>query len=65
MSNTQLAWRVGIHIAFVTSGVLFAFTDRIAEGKGGRTEGPDAETRKQNGTKEETPLSLTFSGVCI
>jgi uncharacterized protein (TIGR00645 family) len=35
MSNTQLAWRVGIHIAFVTSGVLFAFTDRIAEGKGG------------------------------
>lgn len=35
MSNTQLAWRVGIHIAFVVSGVLFAFTDRIAEGKGG------------------------------
>ena len=33
MTNTQLAWRVGIHIAFVVSGVLFAITDKIAEGK--------------------------------
>ncbi|HVY64972.1 MAG TPA: TIGR00645 family protein [Gammaproteobacteria bacterium] len=30
----QLAWKVGIHITFVVSGVLFAVTDRITEGKG-------------------------------
>lgn len=29
----ELAWKVGIHMAFVVSGVLFAITDRIAEGK--------------------------------
>lgn len=34
LSNTQLAWRVGIHIAFVVSGVLFALTDRIIDAKG-------------------------------
>ncbi|HWR58279.1 MAG TPA: TIGR00645 family protein [Thermodesulfovibrionales bacterium] len=33
MTNTQLAWRLGMHITFVVSGVLFAITDRIAEGK--------------------------------
>ena len=31
----QLGWKVGIHATFVVSGVLFAVTDRIAEGKGG------------------------------
>lgn len=31
MSTEQLAWKVGIHLTFVTSGVLFAITDRIAE----------------------------------
>jgi uncharacterized protein (TIGR00645 family) len=36
MTNTQLGWRVGIHLTFVVSGVLFALTDRIVEGK---TEG--------------------------
>jgi uncharacterized protein (TIGR00645 family) len=30
----QLSWKVGIHITFVVSGVLFAVTDRITEGKG-------------------------------
>jgi uncharacterized protein (TIGR00645 family) len=30
-----LAWKVGIHVTFVISGVLFAITDRIVEGKGG------------------------------
>jgi uncharacterized protein (TIGR00645 family) len=35
MTNTQLGWRAGIHIVFVVSGVLFAVTDRIAEGKDG------------------------------
>ena len=31
----QLGWKVGIHVAFVVSGVLFAITDRITEGKTG------------------------------
>lgn len=34
MTNTQLGWRVGIHITFVVSGVLFSLTDRITESKG-------------------------------
>lgn len=29
-----LSWKVGIHITFVVSGVLFAITDRITESKG-------------------------------
>jgi uncharacterized protein (TIGR00645 family) len=29
----ELAWKVGIHITFVISGVVFAITDRITEGK--------------------------------
>jgi uncharacterized protein (TIGR00645 family) len=33
-TREQLAWKVGIHLTFVVSGVLFALTDRIAEGKG-------------------------------
>jgi len=31
----DLAWKVGIHVTFVVSGVLFAVTDRITESKGG------------------------------
>jgi uncharacterized protein (TIGR00645 family) len=31
----QLSWKVGIHITFVVSGVLFAITDRITDGKSG------------------------------
>jgi uncharacterized protein (TIGR00645 family) len=31
----QLGWKVGIHVTFVVSGVLFAVTDRITESKGG------------------------------
>lgn len=30
--NTHLAWKVGIHLALVVSGVMFALTDRIAAG---------------------------------
>jgi len=30
MSDRQLAWKVGIHLTFVTSGVLFALTDYIS-----------------------------------
>jgi len=37
LTNTQLAWKVGIHLTFVVSGVMFALTDRIADsGKGAR-----------------------------
>ncbi len=33
LSNEELAWKVGIHLTFVVSGVLFALMDRIAAGK--------------------------------
>lgn len=33
MTTEQLAWKVGIHLTFVVSGVLFAVMDRLAEGK--------------------------------
>ncbi|MGV8840442.1 MAG: TIGR00645 family protein [Bauldia sp.] len=32
-TNEQLAWKVVIHLTFVVSGVLFAITDRLTEGK--------------------------------
>ena len=35
MTWQQLAWKVGIHITFVVSGVLFAITDRLTENRGG------------------------------
>lgn len=35
LSNQELAWKVGIHLTFVSSGVIFALTDYIAgRGKG-------------------------------
>ena len=33
LTNEQLAWKVGIHMTFVVSGVLFAVMDRITAGK--------------------------------
>lgn len=33
LTNEQLAWKVGIHLTFVVSGVLFAIMDRVASGK--------------------------------
>lgn len=33
LTNEQLAWKVGIHMTFVMSGLLFALMDRIAAGK--------------------------------
>jgi uncharacterized protein (TIGR00645 family) len=33
-TREQLAWKVGIHVTFVVSGVLFALTDRVADGSG-------------------------------
>ncbi len=32
-TSEQLAWKVGIHITFVVSGVLFALMDRLAESR--------------------------------
>lgn len=31
LDNTQMAWMVGIHMAFIISGVLFALMDKIAD----------------------------------
>ena len=31
LTNEQLAWKVGIHLTFVVSGVLFALMDRLGE----------------------------------
>ena len=42
MSNEQLGWKVGIHMTFVVSGVLFALMDRItADKKGGYGHGEE------------------------
>ena len=32
-NDKQLAWKVGLHLTFVLSGVLFAFMDRLTAGK--------------------------------
>jgi uncharacterized protein (TIGR00645 family) len=34
-TSYELSWKTGIHITFVVSGVLFAITDRITDGKSG------------------------------
>lgn len=34
LSSTTLAWKVGIHLTFVVSGVLFALTDAISDRAG-------------------------------
>lgn len=33
LTNEQLAWKVGIHMTFVISGLLYAIMDRISAGK--------------------------------
>ena len=35
VTDRQLAWKVGIHVTFVISGVLFALMDRLAETRTG------------------------------
>lgn len=41
VSDTKLAWKVGIHVVLVVSGVLFAVMDRIAEATAhGKPGGP-------------------------
>jgi len=34
-STETLAWQVGIHLTFVTSGVLFALSDRLSKSGNG------------------------------
>jgi len=34
-TNEQIAWKVGLHMVFVVSGVLFALMDRLTAGKPG------------------------------
>ena len=41
MTNEQLAWKVGIHMTFVISGVLFAVMDRITADKAQTHHGKD------------------------
>lgn len=36
LTNEQLAWKVGIHLTFVISGVLFAVTDWVVENAKGK-----------------------------
>ena len=33
LTTEQLAWKVGIHLTFVVSGVLFALMDRLGQHK--------------------------------
>lgn len=33
LSNIELAWKVGIHLTFVFSGVMFAIMDRLSTHK--------------------------------
>jgi uncharacterized membrane protein YqhA len=33
LTNEQLAWKVGIHLTFVFSGVMFVVMDRLGEKK--------------------------------
>lgn len=35
LTNEQLAWKVGIHVTFVVTGLLFALGDRISSSKEG------------------------------
>lgn len=39
LTNEQLAWKVGIHLTFVVSGVLFAVMDRITADKAAGGDG--------------------------
>lgn len=41
LTNEQLGWKVGIHLTFVLSGLLFAIMDRVAAGKQGHAHDED------------------------
>lgn len=42
LTTEQLGWKVGLHMTFVVSGVLFAVMDRIAAGKKGAHHSAEA-----------------------
>jgi uncharacterized protein (TIGR00645 family) len=42
LTNEQLAWKVGIHLTFVFSGVMFVVMDRLGEKKHDASEGKSA-----------------------
>ncbi len=43
LTDSQLAWKVGLHMTFVVSGVMFALMDKLAGGKHGPAAESDAE----------------------
>lgn len=43
MTDSQLAWKVGLHMTFVVSGVMFALMDKLAADKHGPTTSHDEE----------------------
>jgi uncharacterized protein (TIGR00645 family) len=57
LSDRELAWSVGIHMAFVASGVLLAVMDRMS----GKSHGPARQTASQHelstGGKNEQRVS--------
>lgn len=46
-TSEQIGWKIGIHLTFVLSGVLFAVTDRIAEG-GKAAKAADAAAKAED-----------------
>jgi uncharacterized protein (TIGR00645 family) len=47
LSNQQLAWKVGIHLTFVVSGLVFALTDRLTVARGSSQPQPVAKAPAQ------------------
>jgi uncharacterized protein (TIGR00645 family) len=52
-TTEQLTWKVIIHLTFVITGVLFAFTDRLTEGKYGDKAKPVAWSEQAAAEKGE------------
>lgn len=51
LTNEQLAWKVGIHVTFVVTGLLFAIGDRISSGKGDGYDAAKKSTPAQGSTQ--------------
>lgn len=60
-TTEQLAWKVGLHMTFVVSGVLFALMDRLAEGKRECEEPAKAAPRPVEQAPASTPRRKTAS----
>jgi uncharacterized protein (TIGR00645 family) len=56
LTTEELAWKVGIHITFVVSGVLLAWMDRIS---GGSEHGASGEEAKPDSQVKEARPSLS------